>query len=96
MLLSDSAMFEGGTALPVDVKSFTVWRELPLGADFLIFPGGSDGKESACNVGDLGSVPGQGRSPGEGKGYPLQYSGLPGELHGQRRLASYSPWCHGE
>ena len=40
------------------------------------FPGGSDGKESACNVGDLGSIPGLGRSPGEGKGYPFQYSGL--------------------
>ena len=40
------------------------------------FPGGSDGKESACNAGDLGSIPGLGRSPGEGKGYPLQYSGL--------------------
>ena len=37
---------------------------------------GSGGKESACNVGDLGSIPGLGRSPGEGKGYPLQYSGL--------------------
>ena len=43
---------------------------------FVGFPGGSDGKESACNVGDLGSVFGQGRSPGEGKGYPLQYPGL--------------------
>ena len=40
------------------------------------FPCGSAGKESACNVGDLGSVPGLGRCPGEGKGYPLQYSGL--------------------
>ena len=40
------------------------------------FPGGSAGKESACNAGDLGSFPGLGRSPGEGKGYPLQYSGL--------------------
>ena len=39
-------------------------------------PCGSVGKESACNVGDLGSIPGLGRSPGEGKGYPLQYSGL--------------------
>ena len=38
------------------------------------FPCGSTGKESACNVGDLGSIPGLGRSPGEGKGYPLQYS----------------------
>ena len=42
---------------------------------FLGFPGGSAGKESVCNVGDLGSIPGLGRSPGEGKGYPLQYSG---------------------
>ena len=40
------------------------------------FPGGSAGKESACNVGDLGLVPGLGRSPEEEKGYPLQYSGL--------------------
>ena len=40
------------------------------------FPCGSAGNESACNVGDLGSIPGLGRSPGEGKGYPLQYSGL--------------------
>ena len=40
------------------------------------FPCGSAGKESACNVGDLGSIPGLGRSSGEGKGYPLQYSGL--------------------
>ena len=40
------------------------------------FPYGSSGKESAHSVGDLGSVPGLGRSPEEGKGYPLQYSGL--------------------
>ena len=39
-------------------------------------PGGSDGKESACNAGDLGSIPGLGRSPGEGNGNPLQYSCL--------------------
>ena len=38
------------------------------------FPGGSVGKASACNVGDLGSIPGSGRSPGEGNGNPLQYS----------------------
>ena len=42
----------------------------------LAFPGGSDGKEFACNAGDLGLIPGLGRSPGDGKGYPLQYSGL--------------------
>ena len=40
------------------------------------FPGGSAGKESACNIGDLGLIPGLGRSPGEGNGYPFQYSGL--------------------
>ena len=40
------------------------------------FPWGSAGREYACNAGDLGSIPGLGRSPGEGKGYPLQYSGL--------------------
>ena len=43
---------------------------------FPCFPGGSAGKESACNVGDLVLIPGLGRSPGEGTGYPLQYSGL--------------------
>ena len=61
------------------------------------FPGGSDGKESACNVGDLGLIPGLGRSPGEGKGYPLQYSGLENSMdcivHGvaksQTRLSDF-------
>ena len=43
---------------------------------FLGFPGGSAGTESACNVGDLGLIPGLRRYPGEGKGYPLQCSGL--------------------
>ena len=42
----------------------------------LCFPGGSAGKESTYNAGDLGSIPGLGRSPGEGKDYPLQYSAL--------------------
>ena len=44
------------------------------------FPSGSDGKESACNVGDLGSIPGLGKSPGEGNGNPLQYFEEPGGL----------------
>ena len=53
------------------------WRKdrLPIPV-VLGFPGGSAGKETACNVGDLGSIPELGRSPGEGKGYPLQYPGL--------------------
>ena len=51
-------------------------RERPPTPVFLGFPGGSAGKESACNVGALGSIPGLGRSPGEGNGCPLQYPGL--------------------
>ena len=46
------------------------------------FPGGSDGKESACSAGDLGSIPGSGRSPGEGNGNPLQYSCLENSVDG--------------
>ena len=45
------------------------------------FPGGLAGKESTCSVGDLGSIPRSGRSPGEGKGYPLQYSGLENSMN---------------
>jgi len=55
----------------------------------MYIPGGSDGKESACNTGDHGSIPGLERSPGKGIGNLLQYAG---EFHGQRRLVSYSPW----
>ena len=46
------------------------------GTCFSLLPGGSDGKESAGNVGDLGLIPGLRKSPGEGNGYPLQHSGL--------------------
>ena len=46
------------------------------------FPGGSDSKESACNAGDPGSIPGSGRSPGEGNGYLLQYSCLENSMDG--------------
>ena len=59
------------------------------------FPGGSDGKESACNAGDMCSIPGLGRFSGEGNGNPLQYSCLE-NAHGQRSLADYSPWGHKE
>ena len=47
---------------------------LPVG--YMVFPGGSGSKESACNMGDCCLIPGSGRSPGEGNGYPLQYSCL--------------------
>ena len=60
---------------------------------FLGFPCGSAGKESACNKGDLGSIPGLGRSPGGGHGNPTPVF-LPGESHRQRSLAGYSPWGH--
>ena len=67
----------------------TVWLYLAKRCDYLSwivfiegFPYGSAGKESSCSVGDLNLIPGLGRSPGEGKGYPLQYSGL----------ENYSPW----
>ena len=55
------------------------------------FPCGSAGKESACNVGDLGSILELGRSPGEGNSYPFPVL-WPGEFPGQRSLAGYSPW----
>ena len=58
---------------------------------FLGFPHGSAGKESACNVGDLGLIPGLGRSPGGGYGNSLQYSCLENP-HGQRTLEGCSPW----
>ena len=56
-----------------------------------VFPGGSDSKESSYNVEDLGLIPGLGRSLGGGDGNLLQYSCLENP-HGQRILASYSPW----
>ena len=58
------------------------------------FPGGSELKASAWNAGDLDSIPGSGRSPGEGNGNPLQF--LPGESHGQRNLSGCSSWGHKE
>ena len=72
-------------------------QEVPLRRDrqttpvFLGFPGGSEGKESTCNVGDLSLIPGLGRSPGGGHGNPLQYSCLENP-HGQRSLEDYSLW----
>ena len=52
------------------------------------FPGGSDGKASACNVGDLGSIPASGRSPGEGNEWHPTPVLLPGKSHGQRSLVA--------
>ena len=57
-----------------------------IGQFVYLFPCGSAGKESACNAGDLGPIPGLGRSPGEGHGNLLQYSGL------ENPMDCYSPW----
>ena len=69
-------------------KGMVIVREAHLSSGF---PGGSDGKESTCNAGDLGLIPGLGRSPGEANGNPLQYSCLE-NVHGQRSLVGCSPW----
>ena len=62
-----------------------------IGVSLRGFPGDSDTKESACNVGDPGSIPGSGRSPGEGNGYPLEYPCLE-----KSKDRCYSPWGHKE
>ena len=56
------------------------------------FPGGSDGKSVCYNAGDPGSIPGLGRSPGEGNGNPLQYSCLENPMDGGAMDRCYSPW----
>ena len=85
---------------PPAMQETLVWswvRKIPWRRDklpspvFLGFPGGSDGKESTCNVGDLGLIPWLGRSTGGGHGNPLQYSCLENP-HCQRSLEGYSPW----
>ena len=63
----------------------TLPRNLKGTSSIMGCPCGSAGKESTCNVRYLGSIPGLGRSPGEGKGYTLQYSGLENSM-------DYSPW----
>ena len=82
LMLNDSYLFKDKSLFILFKKVFVViWG----------FPGGSDCKESACKAGDLGSIPGLGRSPGGWHGNPLQYSCLENP-HGQRSLAGYSPW----
>ena len=84
--------------LELDMKQ---WTTSKLGKEYikdvychpgyLVFPGGSDSEETTRNVGDLGSIPGLGRSLGGGRGNPLQYSCLENP-YGQKSLAGYSPW----
>ena len=78
-----ASVFSGvkwGYRLPHGITAGINWDEL----------GGSDSKEPACNAGDPCSIPGLGRSPGEGNVYSLQHSCW--RIHGQRSLVSYSPW----
>ena len=84
----------------VRVLKNTFLAAIEFGISYILllgFPCGSAGKESICNTGDLGSIPGLGRSPGEGKGYPLQYSGLENSMnytiHGilQARILEWEP-----
>ena len=76
-----------GASASASVLPMSIQGRFPLGLTSLIFlqskglPGGSDGKESDCNTGDMDSIPGSGRSPGEGKGYPLQYSYLENSMN---------------
>ena len=70
---------------------FCLFSNLGTFLSFLGFPYGSAGKESTCNVGDLGLIPGLGRSPEEGNGNPTPVF-LPEEFHGPRSLVGYTPW----
>ena len=72
--LLDSRLFGAKWHFLLAVGCTVLWNKLN-------FPCGSAGKESTCNTGDLGSILGSGRSPGEGKGYPPQYSGLESSMN---------------
>ena len=74
---------------PILVKFLIAFK---FSTTLLGFSGGSDGKESASNVGDLDSIPGLGRSPGEGMATHSTPVFLPGDLQGQRSLVDYSSW----
>ena len=82
------AMQETPSSIPGSGRSAGEGIGIPV---FLGFPGGSDSKESICSEGDLGLIPGLGRSPGAGHDNPLQYSCLE-TPHGQRSLAGNSCW----
>ena len=84
-VLHHGALLDSALSTPSPRSSAAAPSALPA------FPAGSDSKESACSAEDPGSIPGSGRSPGEGNDYPLQYSCLKNS-HGQRSLVGYSPW----
>ena len=69
-------------------------RLLFLPVVLLGFPGGSDGEETDCSAGDLGSIPRSGRSSGEGNCYPLQYYGICKYMQNQRKMYNRTPFNH--
>ena len=73
------------------LSTYTIYNNIYKAIYMIGFPGGSDGKESACNVGELGLIHGLGRSHRGVHGNPLQYFCLENP-HGQRCLAGYHPW----
>ena len=79
-----------------DIATPPACSTLPYCLSFQGFPGSSDGKESASNAGDQGSIPVMGRSPGEGNGNPTHSSILAWRIPWQRSLAGYSLWDHKE
>ena len=87
-------MFEGqgirGREYLSGLNWFTEKTLIDIPNKVLGFPGGSDGKEFACNAGSPGLIPGSGRYLGKGNGPTLVF--FPGKFHGQRSLVGYSPW----
>ena len=93
-------MVQGVTKSRTRLSDFHSGRYVKELTNYWGFSSSSDGKASACNTGDPGSIPGRegpcwGRSPGEGNGSPTSVF-LPGEFHGRRSLVGYSPWGHKE
>ena len=82
-------------SLCVSNEYYFSYTHLTFSHNLFIVSGGSDGKESACDAGDLGSIPGLGRSPGGAHSNSLQYSCLKNP-HRQRSLVGYCPWVHNE
>ena len=76
------AFIEGGTSLHFETIVLLAFHLEQLTYYFLDFPGGSEGKVPVYNAGDQGSIPGSGRSPGEGNGNPLQYYCLENPMDG--------------
>ena len=96
----DLLKFLALNTLPTDLSGLPWVGKIPWRRDrlptpvFLGFPGGSASKKSACNAGDLGLIPGLRESPGEGNGYPFQYSGLENSMENSSILAKIPTITH--